>query len=141
MRKKLGLFVIVGILMSAGVASADRGYWFSDVANNWITVFNVMNTGTASQAATVQFYDEAGVSLGSTTTTLGVNANWNFSTSSVGNITASTFEAGTRGVAVIRSATATPGEIRGHSSIFNTSSSSGFQMRIPSAANQDSVVQ
>jgi len=139
MIKKLGLFVIVGIMMSAGVASADRGYWFSDVANNWITVFNVMNTRSSSQAATVEFFDEAGVSLGSTTTTLGSNANWNFSTSTVGNITASTFEAGTRGVAIIRGVNA--GEVRGHSSIFNTSSSSGFQMRIPSAANEDDNVQ
>ncbi|MFQ5432587.1 MAG: hypothetical protein ACE5EN_08785 [Nitrospinota bacterium] len=138
MKKKLGLFVIVGIMMSAGVASADRGFWFSDVANSWATFFNIMNVG-ASQTVTVEFFDEAGVSLGSTSTTLGTNAQWNFNTGTVGNITASTLEAGTRGVALITGATA--GEMRGHVSIFNSSSSSGFQMRIPTIANSDTAVQ
>ena len=139
MIKKLGLFVIVGILMNVGVASADRGMWFSDTTNNWQTFFNIMNAGTASQTATVTFYDEAGVSLGSTSTTLAANAQWNFSTSGIGNITVTAMEAGVRGVAIISGTNA--GEIRGHSSIFSSDHNSGFQMRIPSIASQDSNVQ
>lgn len=139
MIKKLGLFVIVGIMMSAGVASADRGFWFSS-GTTWTTYFNVTNSSTtASQTATVEFFDIFGTSLGSTSTTLAVNANWNFGTDAVGNITQSTLEAGTRGIAIISGATA--GEIRGHSSIFNTSSSSGFQMRMPTIVNSDTALQ
>ncbi len=135
MRKKLGLFVIVGILMSAGVASADKGFWF--IADGWSTYFNVMNTG-ASQTATVTFYDEAGVLIDSTSTTLATNANWNFNTSTIGTILATTLEAGTRGVAVISGATA--GEIRGHISVFASATASGFQMRIKSDNDSDTDV-
>jgi len=138
MRKKLGLFVIVGIMMSAGVASADRGFWFSS-GTTWVTYFNVTNEGASSQTATVEFFDIFGTSLGSTTTTLAVNANWNFGTDGIGSIAQTTLEAGTRGIAIIRSTTA--GEIRGHSSIFNTSSNSGFQMRMPSVAGSDTDLQ
>ena len=139
MKKKLGLFVIVGIMMSAGVASADRGFWFSS-GTTWVTYFNITNSGSSSQAATVQFFDINGTSLGSTSTTLAVNANWNFSTSGVGNITQSTLEAGTRGIAIISSGT-TAGEIRGHSSIFNNTYGSGFQMRMPTIASSDTALQ
>ena len=134
MRKKLGLFIIVGILMSAGVASADRGFWFSS-GTTWTTIFNISNTGTASTTATVEFFDINGTSLGSTTATVAPNENWNFDTTSVGSITQSTLEAGTRGVAIVSGTT--PGEVRGHISIFNNSFGSGFQMRIRTGTGSD----
>ena len=137
MRKKIGLFVIVGILMNVGVASADRGFWYSNVAGSWTTIFNITNTGS-SQTATVTFYDEAGVSLGSTSTTLGTNAVWNFTTSSVGTITASTLEAGTRGTSVISGGAG--GEVRGHTSIFKSTTNSGFQMRMRSGTGSDTNI-
>ena len=137
MKKYIGLFIIVGMLASSGVASADRGFWFSSNAAGWSTWFNVVNTG-ASQAATVQFFDIFGASLGSTSTTLGTNAAWNFSTDGVGNITVSTLEAGTRGIAIITGVTA--GEVRGYSSIFSTSGQSGFNLRLKTTAADDSDV-
>lgn len=134
MRKTIGLFVMVGILMSAGVASADRAFWFSDTANSWVTFFNVQNMG-ASQDATVTFFNQDGSSLGSTTATLAANENWNFSTSGLGSINVTTMDAATRGAVIISGTTA--GEIKGHVSIFNTVSNSGFQMRIHTVGTDD----
>lgn len=128
MKKYIGLFVIAGMLMGAGVASADRGFWYNNNSGGWQTFFNVTNTHTASQTATVQFFDILGASLGSTTTTLAPNANWNFSTEGVGNITRTAFEAGTRGTVIISGTI--NGTIRGYASIFNSTGKSGFNLRL-----------
>ena len=139
MKKYIGLFVIVGMLSSAGVASADRAFWFS-LSGAWQTFFNITNTHTASQTATVQFFDILGASLGSTTTTLAPNANWNFSTETVGSISVSTLEAGTRGMVIISGTT--NGTIRGYASIYNNTGKSGFNLRLrttTSAGDKDTT--
>lgn len=138
MKKHIGLFVIVGMLMSVGVASADRSFWYSNTSGGWQTYFNVANTHTAQQDATVKFYDKSGAYLGSTTRTLAVNAMWNFSTETVGSINVTVLNAAPRGIVVITGPTT--GTIRGYASMFNTAGRSGFSLRLRTKTTDDTDV-
>ena len=131
MKRYIGLFVIAGMLLGAGVASADRAFWYNNNSGGWQTFFNIVNTA-AQQDVTVEFFDIGGGSLSSTSTTLATNAQWNFSTVNIGNITESTLEAGTRGTVLITGGTA-PGDVRGYASIFSNTGQSGFNLRIRTA--------
>lgn len=137
MKKYIGLFVIVGMLLSAGVASADRGFWLSNTSGGWQTWFNIVNTG-ASQTATVEFFEIDGTSMGSTSTTLNTNQQWNFSTANVGSINVTVLDAVPRGTVIISGTT--DGEVRGYSSIFNNTGKSGFNLRLHSVPSDDSNV-
>lgn len=137
MKRQIGLFVIVGMLLSAGVASADRGFWYSangGASNGWQTFFNIVNTG-AQQDAKVEFFEIDGTYMGATTTTLSTNQQWNFSTETVGVINATVFDAVPRGTVIISGTAA--GTIRGYASVFSNTGQSGFNLRIRTSTTDD----
>jgi len=131
--KKIGFLVITAILMGGGTASAAEqfGVWYgvnAGASANWQTSFNIFNTGTTSQTATVTFYTSGGTLISSTSTTLAPNALWNFGTVNIGSITTSTLTSNTpsaRGVAVISGT-----DINGYVTQWNYTTQAGFNFRI-----------
>jgi len=136
--KKLLLAVCVAVVMTAGTASADGGFWFGSGVGNttaWNTFINVQNHATTAATATVIFYNIDGTLIGSTTNSLAANAQWNFSTSAVGNINSTSFDGATgntRGSVVISPSSASGGAIccYGYTTMFNSSANAGFNFRL-----------
>ncbi|MDH5543264.1 MAG: hypothetical protein OEY64_09900 [Nitrospinota bacterium] len=133
MRKTL-FALVVAVMMTAGTASADRGFWYGGGTGNttaWITVINALNQSGTAVTATVTFFKLDKTSMGSTTRVLQSNEGWNFTTATVGNLAGTVFDAATtsggteRGSVLISGA----GSVVGYTSIFNMTNNSGFNFR------------
>jgi hypothetical protein len=134
--KRFTLALVAVVLLSTGTASADRGWWFgggTGDTENWYTIMNIVNYGSADAAVTVTFYDISSSLIGSTVRTISANETWNFGTNDVGNIVASSFDTqdggSRRGSVNITSDQAK--NVVGYTTIFQSATSSGFNFRIP----------
>lgn len=137
--KRFTLALVAVVFLSAGTASADRGWWFGSGLNAWSTIVNVTNYGTADAAVTVTFFNVANSVIGSTVKTLATNASWNFSTGSIGSVSASSFypAAGgsTRGAVRIQSDQGR--NVIGFTTVMDSTASAGFNFRIPDILEQN----
>jgi len=132
--KRFTLALVAVVFLSAGTASADRGWWFGGGTGGtaaWTTVMNITNYDASASSITVTFYDITNSLIGSTVQSINSNETWNFSTSTVGTINASSFDStaggSTRGAIKITGGT----DVVGYTTIFNSTSFSGFNFRIP----------
>jgi len=134
MRKTL-LALVVAVVMTAGTASADRGFWYGGGTGNsaaWITVINALNTHTDLNTLTVTFYKLDSTVMGSTTRVLASNEAWNFHTANVGNLAGTVFDAATTSGGTERGSVNVTGSnaaFAAYISIFNLQTNSGFNFR------------
>ncbi len=135
--KKFLLATVAMLLVSAGSAHADKGYWFGcgscgSTATTWNTYVWVNNDSGGSVATTVTFYRWDGTALGSTTKTIVSNGGWFFNLGNLGNVASTVFNGTTggddttdtnnrRGWVDIK-----PTTVRGFTTLFESTYSGGF---------------
>jgi hypothetical protein len=132
--KRFTLALIAVVFLSAGTASADRGFWYGAgeaTDPNWLTIFNIVNYGASDASITVTFYNMANSLIGSTVQTITGNETWNFSTASVVSISASSFDPVAGALRGSVNITSDQGKnVAGYTTIFNALNTAGFNFRI-----------